>query len=116
MSQILDQAKSFFEACETGKGWEGCSPYCHPDATFSAQAGALANIKTVEGYCDWMKGLFTPVPDGHYELKCFALDEARSAKLRGCVCRVSWHADRAGRTGWADGKHHSSRLCLCHAV
>jgi len=44
MSQILDQAKSFFDACETGKGWEGCRDYCHPDATFSAQADALADI------------------------------------------------------------------------
>jgi hypothetical protein len=98
MSQILDQAKSFFEACETGKGWEGCSPYCHPDATFSAQAGALANIKTVEGYCDWMKGLFTPVPDGHYELKCFALDEARSAKRETAWLRLPcFMARRPGR-------------------
>jgi hypothetical protein len=29
MSNILEQAKSFFDACETGKGWEDCSPYCH---------------------------------------------------------------------------------------
>jgi len=40
MSNILEQAKLFFDACETGKGWEACSPYCHPQATFSAQAGA----------------------------------------------------------------------------
>lgn len=50
MSSILEQAKSFFEACETGKGWDACSPYCHPEATFSAQAGALAGVETVEGY------------------------------------------------------------------
>ena len=78
MSQILEQAKSFFDACETGKGWESCQQYCHPEATFSAQAGALAEIQTVEGYTEWMKGLFTPVPDGRYELKFFALDEERN--------------------------------------
>lgn len=77
MASITETAARFFEACETGKGWEGCRPYCHPDATFSAQAGALAGIDTVEGYTGWMKGLFTPVPDGHYELRSFAVDEDR---------------------------------------
>ena len=76
---ISKTAMEFFEACETGKGWEGCQAHCHSDATFSAQAGALAGIDTVEGYADWMKGLFTPVPDGHYELKFFAADEARQS-------------------------------------
>ena len=78
MSRILEQAKSFFDACETGKGWEDCSRYCHQEATFSAQANALSGIETVEAYCEWMKNLFTPIPDGRYELKFFALDEERN--------------------------------------
>lgn len=76
MSTILEPARQFFEACETGQGWDACKPYCHHDATFSAQAGALSEVTTLEGYCDWMKGLLTPIPDGHYELKFFAADEA----------------------------------------
>ena len=39
MSSIKETAEQFFEACETGKGWDGCQAYCHADATFSAQAG-----------------------------------------------------------------------------
>jgi predicted ester cyclase len=78
MSSISSQAKLFFEACETGKGWEGCKPYCHPNASFSSQTGALSGISTLEGYCDWMKNLFTPVPDGHYELRFFGVDESRN--------------------------------------
>lgn len=78
MSAMLESAKMFFDACETGKGWEGCKDYCHAKATFSAQAGALAEIRTLEGYCEWMKGFFTPVPDAHYELKFFAADESRN--------------------------------------
>ena len=62
-----DTALDFFEACETGKGWEGCQGYCHPDASFDSQTGALADISTLAGYCDWMQGLLTPIPDGHYE-------------------------------------------------
>lgn len=77
-NQISETARRFFEACETGKGWDGCRQYCHPDATFSAQAGALADVKTLQAYTDWMKGLFTPIPDGSYELRAFAVDEARN--------------------------------------
>jgi len=78
MTQMKETAERFFDACETGKGWEGCRQYCHPDATFSAQTGALAGVDTLEAYTDWMKGLFTPVPDGRYELRSFAVDEGRN--------------------------------------
>jgi predicted ester cyclase len=77
MASIRDTAAAFFDACETGKGWAGCRQYCHPAATFSAQADALAGVTTLEGYTEWMKGLFTPAPDGRYELKSFAVDDAR---------------------------------------
>ena len=77
MTTIKDTAEQFFDACETGKGWEGCKNYCHPAATFSSQAGALAGVNTLAGYTEWMKGLFTPVPDGRYELRSFAVDEGR---------------------------------------
>ncbi len=77
MIAMRDTAERFFDACETGKGWEGCRQYCHPGASFSAQAGALTDIKTLEGYTEWMKGLFTPVPDGNYEVRSFAVDEER---------------------------------------
>ena len=77
-NQIKDTATRFFEACETGKGWEACRQYCHPNATFSAQAGALAGVDTLQAYTDWMKALFTPIPDGSYELRSFAVDEGRN--------------------------------------
>jgi len=46
MTGIVETAEAFFEACETGGGWEKCQQYCHPDATFAAQAegGMLAAI------------------------------------------------------------------------
>ena len=78
MNAIKERAEQFFDACETGKGWEGCQEFCHADATFSAQAGALADVGTLESYAEWMKGLLVPVPDGRYELKSFAVDEARN--------------------------------------
>jgi predicted ester cyclase len=77
MASIKEPAEKFFDACETGKGWDGCKQYCQPGATFSAQAGALEGIDTLEAYTEWTKGLLTPVPDGHYELRSFAVDEGR---------------------------------------
>ena len=77
MSSIKESAEQFFDACETGKGWDGCKEFCHSDASFSAQAGALDEVDTLESYTEWMKGLLTPVPDGRYELRSFAVDEER---------------------------------------
>ncbi|MEM7015725.1 MAG: ester cyclase [Pseudomonadota bacterium] len=95
MSNILEQARLFFDACETGQGWAGCSAYCHPNATFSAQADALAGIDDVEGYSEWMKNLLTPVPDGHYELKGFAIDEERNCVMAFAV----FHGTQTGPGG-----------------
>ena len=78
MSEMGQTAEKFFDACESGGGWEACLPYCTPDASFSAQAGALAEIQTLEGYAEWMKGMFTPCPDAHYEVRSFAVDEERN--------------------------------------
>ena len=75
MSANLESARKFFEACETGQGWNACKEYCHPDATFAAQAHALGEITTLEGYCDWMHGISTTMPDACYDLKYFGADE-----------------------------------------
>ena len=77
MSSMKESAAQFFDACETGGGWESCQEFCHTDATFSAQACALEGVETVESYTEWMKGLLTPIPDGSYKLMAFAVDEAR---------------------------------------
>ena len=77
MAAMTGVAKQFFEACEAGKGWAVCNAYCTPGATFSAQAEPLAGVTTLEQYTDWMKGLLSFMPDGRYELKSFATDEAR---------------------------------------
>ena len=66
---ITETARAFFDACETGKGWEGCSAYCQPDASFSAQAEPLADVHTLKDYTEWMKGLLGFMPDGRYEVR-----------------------------------------------
>lgn len=80
MSQF-ETAKAFFDACETGKGAEVCKEWCTDAASFSCQADALAEVTSLAAYCDWMKGLLTPVPDGHYVLTSFAMDAERNTAV-----------------------------------
>jgi predicted ester cyclase len=79
MSTIADTARAFFDACETGKGWAVCSAYCHPNASFAAQAEPLAEMKTLREYTDWMKAIMAVLPDATYEVKAFATDSARNS-------------------------------------
>ncbi|MGD9615694.1 MAG: ester cyclase [Alphaproteobacteria bacterium] len=78
MADITSIAEQFFDACENGKGWEVCRAYCTQDASFSAQAEPLAEIRTLQGYTDWMKGLLGLMPDGRYTVKSFATDSERN--------------------------------------
>lgn len=88
-------ALAFFDACETGKGWNACAAWCHAEATFSCQADALADVSTLAEYTDWMQGLLTPVPDGHYEMMAFAVDEARNR----VVGAATFHGTQTGEGG-----------------
>jgi len=75
---ITQTARAFFDACETGQGWAGCSAYCQPDASFAAQADPLADLQTLQQYAEWMKGLLMLVPDGSYAVQSFAIDQERN--------------------------------------
>jgi hypothetical protein len=77
MSTMSQTAMLFFEACEAGKGWEGCKAWCAPDATFACQADPLSDVRTLQQYADWMQGLMKMMPDGRYDLKSFAEDAGR---------------------------------------
>ena len=76
-ASFTENAMAFFDAVETGKGWEACSAYCDRDATFEAQADALADVHTLRDYAEWMKGMLAVLPDARYELKSFAVDAER---------------------------------------
>lgn len=92
---IRDTARKFFDACETGKGWDTCSQYCRDDATFSVQADALDGIETLEAYTEWMKGMMVPIPDGHYEMTFFGVDDDRQ-KVTGAAIFRGTHTGDAG--------------------
>jgi predicted ester cyclase len=92
---LAENALAFFQACEDGKGWEACSPYCTPTATFSAQAEPLLEIKTLAQYADWMKGIAAIMPDARYDLKAFATDADRQSVTAYAV----FHATHTGEGG-----------------
>ncbi len=94
-NSMTNIARDFFEACEAGKGWEGCTAYCLDDATFSCQADVLSDVTTIAGYADWMQGLLGPIPDGHYELTAFASDEERNTVVAAAV----FHGTQTGEGG-----------------
>ncbi len=92
---IKETAWEFFDACETGKGGEVCKQWCHDGATFSCQAGALADVTNAADYADWMKGILGPLPDGRYELKAFSADEERNTVTAAAV----FHGTHTGEGG-----------------
>lgn len=95
MADISTTAAAFFAACETGKGWAACAPFCHPDAAFAAQAEPLTEITTLAGYCDWMQGLIGIMPDGRYTLKSWATDAERGQ----VVAFATFHGTHTGTGG-----------------
>lgn len=85
MTSDLDTARRFFDACETGQGWAACAPFCHADAGFAAQSGAIASITTLSDYSEWMKGLLVTIPDGGYRVTAFAMDSERGTVVVSAV-------------------------------
>eukprot|EP00340_Litonotus_pictus_P001349 CAMPEP_0170525934 /NCGR_PEP_ID=MMETSP0209-20121228/11385_1 /TAXON_ID=665100 ORGANISM="Litonotus pictus, Strain P1" /NCGR_SAMPLE_ID=MMETSP0209 /ASSEMBLY_ACC=CAM_ASM_000301 /LENGTH=134 /DNA_ID=CAMNT_0010815469 /DNA_START=36 /DNA_END=440 /DNA_ORIENTATION=+ len=69
---MKEVAFKLFDACETGKGWSECAPYCHESATFHCD---VLPMKTMKDYSDWMKGVLVIAPDAKYEvLSCTTND------------------------------------------
>ncbi|HEY3704565.1 MAG TPA: nuclear transport factor 2 family protein [Terracidiphilus sp.] len=92
---LAETASAFFEACEAGKGWEACSVYCTPDASFSAQAEPLLDVVTLAQYTEWMKGILGLMPDARYDLKAFATDTEQNTVVAFAV----FHATHTGEGG-----------------
>lgn len=82
---ISSAGYAFFDACETGKGWDACKQFCHEGASFSCQSGVLAEVTELSAYCEWMKGMFGPMPDANYEMTAFATDMARETVIASAV-------------------------------
>ena len=92
----FDIAKQFFDACETPQGWEGCKSFVATSAGFSAQSEPLADMTSIEEYCDWMKAFGTVTAAGAtYTLHSSAWDEETST----ATFFATYHATHVGEGG-----------------
>ena len=112
MTSITKVAEAFFNACETGRGWEACSVYCTPNATFAAQAEPLLDVKTLAQYTDLVKGFLTVCPDGHYELKSLATDLTRNNVAAYAV----FHATHTGPGGPVEATGRSTSTDYVYVI
>ena len=95
MTQISETAAAFFDACETGQGWEGCAQYCTPDASFSAQSEVIGEMTDLRDYADWMRGTVMILPDATYDLKSWGVDEERNSVVAYAVF-IGTHTGEGG--------------------
>jgi len=92
----FDNARKFFEACEAPEGWAGCAPYVADGASFVAQSEPIADIDTVQDYCEWMKGFGTvTVPGASYDVHSASYDDAN----RTAIFFATFHATHSGEGG-----------------
>ena len=101
----FENAKNFFEACETPLGWDGCKEFVAEGATFTAQSEPIADIDTIEGYCDWMKAFGTVTAAGAtYELHASAWDDS----TRTALFFATYNATHVGDGGPVPPTGHST--------
>ena len=92
----FENARKFFDACESARGWEGCKQYVADGASFFAQCEPLTEIDSVKAYCEWVTD-FSPIiaRDNKYDLNASAFDErTRTAMFFG-----TYHLKHTGEGG-----------------
>ena len=92
----FENAKLFFEACEALAGWAGCKQYVAENASFTAQSEPLADVNTVEAYCEWVAAFGgVTAPGATYDLHTAAYDES----TRSAIFFATYHAKHTGDGG-----------------
>jgi hypothetical protein len=92
----FENAREFFDACETSEGWEGCKQYVADGAPFFAQCEPLAEIDTVEAYCEWMADMGTILAAGaNYDINASGFDE----RTRTAIFFGTYHLKHTGEGG-----------------
>jgi hypothetical protein len=78
----FENGTRFFHACESLEGWAGCQQYVADGATFTAQSEPIADLSSVEAYCEWMAGLGSTALKGcGYDLHSSSWDETNKTAL-----------------------------------
>jgi len=113
MADITSIAKEFFEACEAGKGWEGCRTYCLPTASFAAQSGATHRNPHIAG----VYGVDEGAADLHAG-RALCREGLATDNERQSVSAMASFPRRTPRRRplLADRQEHQHRLRLCHGI
>ncbi|WP_455168616.1 hypothetical protein [Aegicerativicinus sediminis] len=78
----FENAKTFFHNCESGKGWEACAASIVGEGKFKCQAQALAEVKDIKTYVDWMEALCNvTMPGCSYDVHASAFDEENNTAI-----------------------------------
>ena len=78
----FENAKTFFDNCESARGWEACKDFVADGASFAVQSDAMAAIKTVKEYVEAMAGLGgVTMPGSSYKLNASAWDASNNTAL-----------------------------------
>jgi hypothetical protein len=78
MARITEIARQLFDALESEKDWDGCRPYCTPEAGFATQSERMGNVPTLREYAEVCARFLRIRPDAHYVVRSFATDEERN--------------------------------------
>lgn len=106
-------ATTFFHACETPLGWQGCKQYVADDAGFVAQSEPLVDIDTVAAYCDWMQAFGTiTAPQAHYDLHTSSFDQDSNT----AVFFGTYHAKHTGEGGPVPPTHKQTASHYVYVV
>ena len=109
MSSIRETAEQFFDACETGKGWEGCQAYCHEGATFSFDgASDVAGVTPQDG-----QRLFS-FPTIPLTLSAWVKPDAAAASREFATIVARTHEDYAFQDFWL-GLVNGRPSCTIHS-
>ena len=109
----FETAKKFFTACEAPKGWSGCKDFVADGASFSCQSGALADVKSVQGYCDWLKGLADgPLPGNSYTVHAKSWD----ADTNTAIFFSTFHATHKGDGGPIPATNKATNTDYVYAI
>lgn len=85
-----ETAMAFFDACETGKGWDVCQAWCHEGASFALSGGDTRRDLVAQGLHRVDEG--APDPDSRSDLRDRVLRDRCRAQCRLGV-RGGWHVE-----------------------
>ena len=95
-SAAFENAKKVIQGLDSVEDWDSIKDLIVEDAPFECQADAIADVKTIKGWHDWMVNFKSNIaPDCSYTVKSTAWDGERKV----CSHAAVFHATHTGSGG-----------------